>query len=109
MTRASARRKRWGNFLSYENSERRLPRFNPGNTDGGDYLPDTFDRNPMLRPWNVGEFAGKPRSKYQAELHKHIVDPDMPIKDGESLNEFRARWQSTLDEYIAQASDSAFP
>jgi len=46
---------------------------------------------PNLRSWNVGYMAGQLKDDYAKDI-KHFVDnPDQPIPDGESLNEFRQR------------------
>jgi broad specificity phosphatase PhoE len=63
-----------------------------------------YDRNPGLLPWNIGTFAGKPRSKYKADLEEYVKDPDRVPPDGESLNFFQRRYADTLYRYIAQAS-----
>lgn len=62
-----------------------------------------FDRNPMLRPWDIGEFAGKPKDSYQSKLQTFIDNPDKVVPHGESLSDFRRRWERTLDQYIAHS------
>lgn len=44
-----------------------------------------------LHAWNVGEFAGKPKSEYGQALEMYVCNPDMPVPGGESLNAFKGR------------------
>jgi broad specificity phosphatase PhoE len=67
-----------------------------------------FDRNPMLRPWKH-PFAGMSQAKCARQLQTFIDDPDKKVEDGESLNDFRRRWETTLSEYLAQAVHSENP
>src|SRR5262245_46099273 len=57
----------------------------------GPALQLDFDRNPGLMPWNIGDFAGKPKAKYQDQLQRFIENPDLVIPNGESLSQFRQR------------------
>lgn len=97
------------NFLSYEMLGPVACHDLQRGVQTAEIICQSFDRNPMLRPWNIGIFAGKPKAKYQAELKRHIENPDLPIKDGETLNDFRRRWETTLSEYMAQAATSENP
>lgn len=66
-------------------------------------LQFSYDRNPGLLPWNIGSFAGKPRSKYQSQLEQYVKNPKLVPPDGESLEDFQRRYSDTLYRYIAQA------
>jgi broad specificity phosphatase PhoE len=64
------------------------------------------ERDPLLRPWDVGVFSGKPRDQYQEELNHYIDNPEKPIPDGESLKEFSKRMGKTLARYIKEGQES---
>jgi glucosyl-3-phosphoglycerate phosphatase len=67
--------------------------------------PNIVDRNCMIRPWNIGDFAGQPRSnENMRKLKAHVDNPDMQISNGESLNEFRKRWEQTLHDYLVRSN-----
>lgn len=59
-----------------------------------------------LRPWHVGEFAGKEKTeKRQAELDEYVDNPHWEIPEGESLNEFGDRVQEAIKYYIHEARE----
>ncbi|HWF05571.1 MAG TPA: histidine phosphatase family protein [Candidatus Angelobacter sp.] len=64
----------------------------------------SFDRNPGLLPWNIGQFAGKSREQYKSQLEWYVKNPDAMIPEGESLTEFQRRFSEILFRYLAQAS-----
>lgn len=63
------------------------------------------ERDPLLRPWDVGVFSGKPRDEHQEELNHYIDNPEVPIPDGESLKEFSDRQAKALKRYIKEGQE----
>jgi broad specificity phosphatase PhoE len=63
------------------------------------------ERDPLLRPWDVGVFSGKPRDEHQEELNHYIDNPETSIPDGESLKEFSARQAKALKRYIKEGQE----
>jgi len=63
------------------------------------------ERDPLLRPWDVGVFSGKPRDENQEALNHYIDNPDKPIPDGESLKEFSKRMGKALARYIKEGQE----
>lgn len=61
------------------------------------------EKDPSLRPWDVGVFSGKERDLYQSALNHFIDNPDLPIPDGESLKEFSERQKKAFAKYIQEA------
>jgi len=60
---------------------------------------------PVLRAWNLGHFSGKPKNKENLkELQKYIDNPELPVPDGESLQEFRDRVLPALAEAFEHAT-----
>jgi len=60
---------------------------------------------PLLRAWNLGHFSGKPKNEENLkELQKYIDDPNLPVPDGESLEDFRNRVLPTLAEAFEHAT-----
>lgn len=45
----------------------------------------------LLRPWNLGHFAGQPTSEVLPQLVRYAESPDTPVPRGESFNSFRER------------------
>ena len=72
-------------------------------------IAQDFDRNPLLLCWNIGDFDGLPRSKYQKDFQRYIDDRDLVIPNGESLNQFFQIKEQVLNQYIAEASYSQPP
>src|SRR5690349_17050394 len=65
-----------------------------------------IDPNANLRTLNIGKFSGQPKNdKNERQLQKYIQNPNLPIPDGESLNNFKARWEETLNSYLAYARE----
>lgn len=63
-----------------------------------------------LHAWNVGMFSGQPKSPENvAKLEHYIQNPDIPIPNGESLNEFKARIRPCLIEGMEIANGSGAP
>lgn len=63
-----------------------------------------------LRPWNVGEFSGKPKDRENTKaLQAFINDPDREIPGGESLNEFKSRIRPCLREAVELAQQAGEP
>ena len=60
--------------------------------------------NEGLRSWDVGYLSGKPKDEENLEAIEYYVNnPDLPIPDGESLNEFKARVQPLIKNAIELA------
>lgn len=53
-------------------------------------VPVTVD--PNLRPWNVGDLAGKPIVEVKQQMLDLVAHPDEPAPGGESFNQFLARY-----------------
>jgi broad specificity phosphatase PhoE len=56
-----------------------------------------------LRPWNVGALAGKPRAETRPQIAHYVANPDEVIPDGESLNQFRARFRPAFQKFVEEA------
>lgn len=56
-----------------------------------------------LRPWDVGSLSGEDKDENKDILEHHIDNPDQPLPDGESLNEFGERTQEAMDYYLDEA------
>ena len=63
------------------------------------------EKDPMLRPWDVGKFSGKPRDEHQDDLNHYIDNPDIRIPDGESLKEFSDRQAKAFKRYIKEGQE----
>ncbi len=63
------------------------------------------ERDPLLRPWDVGVFSGKSRDEHQEALNHFIDNPEVPIPDGESLKEFSKRQGKVLARYIKEGQE----
>ena len=63
------------------------------------------EKDPFLRPWDVGVFSGKPRDEHQEELNHFIDNPETPIPDGESLREFSVRQAKALKRYLKEGQE----
>jgi broad specificity phosphatase PhoE len=58
----------------------------------GAHLIPTFG----LRPWDLGRHTGKPTKDVQPQM-EHLIDhPDEPAEGGESFNQFKDRFLSTM-------------
>lgn len=56
-----------------------------------------------LRPWNIGDLAGKDRDEYADELQALLGDRDKrPPGDGETLNEFSTRNGAAMKQYLKE-------
>jgi len=51
-----------------------------------------------LRTWNMGDLEGKLASACRAIIRDHINNPDKPVAGGESLNTFKERALSALQQ-----------
>ena len=63
------------------------------------------EKDPQLRPWDVGVFSGKDRAETQEAFNHYIDNPEIPIPDGESLREFSKRQQKALARYIKEGQE----
>lgn len=69
-----------------------------------------FDRNPNLRPWNIGSFAGQLRdSKTEAKLQFYLDHPDRAVPQGESINTFRDRFNAAFQYGVLAAEQDEYP
>ena len=72
------------------------------NTTGAQMVP-----SPLLRPWNVGIFTGKDSNAAHPELVKLAEkNPDEPIPQGESFNQFKTRAFDGLRQALVDAKDN---
>jgi broad specificity phosphatase PhoE len=63
-----------------------------------------------LWPWNVGMFSGQPKSPENLrKLEHYIQNPGLPIPNGESLNDFKARIRPCLMEGMELANKNGAP
>jgi alpha-ribazole phosphatase len=63
------------------------------------------EKDPTLRPWDVGMFSGKSREDTQEAFNHYIDNPDEPIPDGESLREFAKRQTKAIKRYIKEGQE----
>ena len=69
-------------------------------------MPDKrAEKDPTMRPWDVGVFSGKDRAENQEAFNHYIDNPDEPIPDGESLREFSKRQTKALKRYIKEGQE----
>jgi broad specificity phosphatase PhoE len=63
-----------------------------------------------LHPWNVGMFSGQPKSSENVQkLEYYIQNPDIPIPQGESLQEFKNRIRPCIMEGMELANNAGAP
>lgn len=56
-----------------------------------------------LRPWNIGNLAGQPKSEAnQKALSEYADNPDEPLPGGESLAWFRSRYKNVLGDILSK-------
>lgn len=53
-----------------------------------------------LRPWNLGQFNGKPVKDIIADLNHYQEFPDLVVPGGESYNDFYQRWSMGLRQML---------
>lgn len=71
--------------------------------------PD-FSKNPLLFPWSVGNFSGKPKNKENLDkLQEYIDDPGKVVPGGESLNTFRDRVRPLIEEAVETSEELGTP
>lgn len=63
------------------------------------------ERDPMMRPWDVGVFSGKDREETQEDFNHYIDNPEVRIPDGESLKEFAARMNKVFKRYLKEGKE----
>lgn len=62
------------------------------------------------RPWHVGKFAGKTKNEINKRaLASYAATPDISVPEGESLNEFRARYKALFDRRVQDSMDLGGP
>lgn len=49
-----------------------------------------------LRPWNLGDFTGQPVKDVKDKMQDYVNNPEQPIPNGESFNQFKNRFLTTL-------------
>jgi broad specificity phosphatase PhoE len=52
--------------------------------------------SPKLRPWDVGDLAGKSKVAHAATIEKHVANPTKKLPGGESLQQFQTRFRSEM-------------
>ncbi len=55
-----------------------------------------------LRPWNLGKFQGEESASIAPQLKMFVNNPGQRVPGGESFNEFRVRFVSTLRGLLAK-------
>jgi broad specificity phosphatase PhoE len=69
-----------------------------------------FHETESLRAWDVGMFSGKPKNAENKKLLEYyIANPEVPIPDGESLNDFKRRVRPCLIEACDLANENGMP
>lgn len=62
------------------------------------------DPNVNLRTLNIGKFSGQPKNRQnEKELNYYVENSSVMIPGGETLDGFKARWEETLNGYLAYA------
>lgn len=61
------------------------------------------------RPWNVGKFAGKPKTAANKKELQMYADSGETIPGGESLPQFRSRFQQLFEDAVEKAMESGGP
>lgn len=64
------------------------------------------EKDPLLRPWDVGAFTGKDSDVYKDAFKEYLKHPARQIPGGESLAEFAQRMNHVLAKYLALARES---
>ena len=64
------------------------------------------EKDPALRPWDVGVFTGKDHDLYKQQFKHYLDHPMQSIPDGESMADFADRIRRTLEKYIAFAREN---
>lgn len=60
---------------------------------------------PKLRPWDLGDFTGKPSKEAYPQIVPYVTDkPDEPVPGGESFNDFTARSMQGLKFAVGKAA-----
>ncbi len=63
-----------------------------------------------LANWDKGHLSGAKKTlETKAEVQYHVENPDIPIKGGESLNEFRGRIRPLIMDGVDIALESGLP
>lgn len=62
-----------------------------------------------FRPWNVGDLAGEKKSEHTDTIKAAVKNPDKPLPDGESLNEFRKRFRPAIRKIMSEAKNQGGP
>lgn len=57
-----------------------------------------------LRPWNVGDLTGVDSKTAIPIMNDHVNNPSQPLPGGESFNDFKTRFLSTLADLISKMS-----
>lgn len=63
----------------------------------------TAQRLVALRPWNVGDFAGKPKTEANKKIVQGYADnPERAVPNGESLSLFRSRYENVFNDMLGR-------
>lgn len=58
---------------------------------------------PAFRPWNVGNFTGKPSEEALGEMERYARNkPDETLRGGESFNEFKDRFLEGMEKVLKE-------
>ncbi len=69
----------------------------------GDTIGVKPTANPKLRPWNVGNLAGKLVSDIREDMDYYQKHPDKKVPGGESFESFYDRWEQELLALLRKA------
>jgi broad specificity phosphatase PhoE len=61
------------------------------------------------RPWNVGKFSGKPKTAENKKALQMYADSGETIPGGESLPQFRSRFQKLFEDAVEKALSTGGP
>jgi broad specificity phosphatase PhoE len=67
----------------------------------GKALGTTIEPDPNVRDWNTGKLAGQKVTDVLPEMQRLIKNPDEPAPGGESVNEYRARFEPLMRQLVA--------
>jgi broad specificity phosphatase PhoE len=67
----------------------------------GDTLGVTVTPDPRVRDWNTGSMAGQLVKDVLPQMQHLIKNPDEPAPDGESVNDYRNRFEPLMRELVA--------
>jgi broad specificity phosphatase PhoE len=75
----------------------------------GDHRDLTPHIDPQLRSWNLGYLAGQKKDEHEDEVKDFVQNPDKPVPQGESLNQFRQRIHPIFAKAIQARQKTGIP